>query len=152
MGRGTADKLAQQEDARRAQLTNMAVDTANTIPADYTPQQKADTTTATLGTIDTNFKNNADEMARRASATGSSAGLPESMLENTRQAAQVKSQAASGLQQQFANIPVQRALQKASIFAPLVGAQGQQQASNTSFLDNILASGAKAAAEGAAAA
>jgi len=152
MGRGTADKLAQQEDARRASLTNMAVDSAQSIPSDYTPQQKADITTNTLGTIDTQFKNNADEMARRASATGSSAALPESMLENTRQAAQTKSQAASGLSQQFANVPVQRALQRASIFTPLVGAQGGQQASNTSWLDNILASGAKATADAAASA
>lgn len=146
MGRGTADKLAQQEDARRASLTNMAVDAANGIPSDYTPQQKADVTTSTLGTIDTQFKNNADEMARRASATGSSAGLPESLLENTREAAQTKAQAASGLQQQFANVPVQRSLQKASIFTPLVAGQGNQQASNTSFLDNILSSAAAGAA------
>jgi hypothetical protein len=152
MGRGTADKLAQQEDARRANLTNMAVDAAGKIPPDYTPQQKADVTTSTLGTIDTQFKNNADEMARRASATGSGAGLPESLLENTRQAAQTKAQAASGLQQQFANVPVQRALQKASIFTPLVGSQGSQQASNTSFMDAILSSAAKATADAAASA
>jgi phage protein D len=143
MGRGTADKLAQQDEARKSQYTNMVTETMGQIPTDYTPQQKADITTNTLGTIDTQFKNNADEMARRASATGSGAGLPESLLENTRESAQTKAQAASGLAQQFANVPVQRALQKASIFAPALGGmQGEQQASNTSFLDNILASAA----------
>lgn len=146
MGRGTADKLAQQDEARKSQYTNMVLDTMAKIPDNYTPQQKADITTSTLGTIDTQFKNNADEMARRASATGSSAGLPEDLLENTRQAAQTKAQAASGLQQQFANVPVQRALQQASVFAPALGGmQGQQQASNTSWIDSLIGSGLAAA-------
>jgi hypothetical protein len=147
MGRGTADKLAQQDEARKSQYTNMVTDTMSKIPDDYSAQQKADITTNTLGTIDTQFKNNADEMARRASATGSSAALPESMLENTRQAAQTKSQAASGLAQQFANVPVQRALQQASVFAPALGGmQQQQQASNSSWFDTMLANAAGAAA------
>jgi len=146
MGRGTADKLAQQDEARKNQYTNMVTDTIAKIPDDYSPQQKADITTNTLGTIDTQFKNNADEMARRASATGSSAGLPEDLLENTRQNAQTKAQAASGLQQQFANVPVQRALQQASVFAPALGGmQQEQQASNTSWFDQLLGSAAAAA-------
>jgi hypothetical protein len=145
MGRNTADNLAKQEDARRASLTNMAVDAAQGIPSDYTPEQKAAITTTTLGSIDTQFKNTNDEMMRRASATGSSAGLPETLLESGRQDAQTKAEAASGLTQEFANVPVQRALQKASIFAPLVGAQGNQQASNSGWFDNLLGSAMGAA-------
>jgi hypothetical protein len=148
MGRGTADQLAQQDEARKSQYTNMVTDTMSQIPSDYTAQQKADITTATLGSIDTQFKNTSDEMMRRASATGSSAGLPESLLESGRQAAQTKAQAASGLKQEFANVPVQRALQKASVFAPALGGmQNEQQASNSSWFDNLLGTAMGAAGQ-----
>lgn len=141
MSRGSAEKLQQQEEARKNQYTNLITSTAAKIPDDYTAQQKADITTAEMGGIDAGFGNLKDEMLRRASATGSFAGLPETLTEANLDAARQKAQAGAQLQETFANVPVQRALQQASVFQPAVGGMLYSRnvpAPGPSTLDTIL--------------
>lgn len=118
MSRGSAEALQQQEEARKNQYTSMVQSTVAKIPDDYSTQQKSDITTSEMGGIDTGFSNLKDEMMRRASATGSFAGMPESLTEANLDTVRQKADAGSKLQEMFANVPVQRALQQASIFQP----------------------------------
>jgi uncharacterized protein involved in outer membrane biogenesis len=121
MSRGSAEKLQQQEEARKDSYTGMVQSTVAKIPDDYSSSQKADITTAEMGGIDAGFGNMKDEMMRRASATGSFAGMPESLSEATLNSTRMKADAGAQLQETFANVPVQRALQQASIFQPALG-------------------------------
>jgi hypothetical protein len=118
MSRNNAQQLAQQEEARKNKYTGMIQSAVAKVPDDYTASQKADITTAEMGGIDVGFGNLKDEMLRRASATSSAAGLPESLSEANRDATRQKADAGAKLQEMFANVPVQRALQQASIFQP----------------------------------
>src|SRR5438445_492560 len=141
MSRGSAEQLQKQEEARKDKYTGMVQDSMNQIPSDYTDKQKSDITTAELGGIDAGYANMKDELMRRSSATGSFAGMPETLMESTRQSARDKADAAAKLQEMFANVPVQRALQKASIFQPAIG--GMLYSRNTptagpSTLDSII--------------
>lgn len=121
MSRDANQALAHQDETRKNLYTGMVQGQMNNIPNDYNPEQKAAITQAEMGGIDAGYGNVRDEMMRRASATGSSAGVPETLLESNREAIQQKAQAGAQLQETFANVPVQRALQKASIFQPALG-------------------------------
>jgi hypothetical protein len=118
MSRDANQALAAKDEARKNTYTGMITNTMNNIPSDYSAKQKADITTAELGGVDTGYANLRDEMMRRSAATGTTGGLPETMLESNREAIQTKAQDAAQLQETFANVPVQRQLQKASIFQP----------------------------------
>lgn len=118
MSRVDEGKQAAQDQARKDQFTGMITNQMNKIPLDYTPQQKAAITSADLGGLDVNYGNLRDEMMRRAGATGSFAGIPESLSAANREAAQAKAQAGATEAKMFADTPVQRALQQASIFEP----------------------------------
>ena len=148
MSRNASQNLANQEEARKNQYTGMVTSTTAKVPDDYTPEQKADITTAEMGGIDIGFGNLKDEMLRRSSATGSFAGLPETLSEATLNATRQKADAGTKLQETFANVPVQRALQQASIFQPalsgmLYNRYPNQPSGNT--LGGILTGGAAAA-------
>lgn len=121
MSRDTNAKIAAQDEARKDAYTGLIKSTMAKIPDDYTPQQKSAITTAELGGIDVGYGNLRDEITRRAAATGSSAGIPESLMEANREAIREKASAGAQLQEMFANVPVQRALQQASIFQPALG-------------------------------
>lgn len=121
MSRDANQALAHQDEARKNQYTSLITNTMNNIPDDYSAKQKSDITTAEMGGIDAGYGNIRDEMMRRSAATGSSAGLPETLLESNREAIQQKAQAGAQLQETFANVPVQRQLQKASVFQPAEG-------------------------------
>jgi hypothetical protein len=118
MSRGASERLANQEEARKDAYTGMIQQSVSQIPSDYTPEQKASITTAEMGGIDVGYGNLRDEMMRRASATGSSAGIPESLNEAGRESIRAKADAGAKLQEMFANVPTQRALQQASIYQP----------------------------------
>jgi hypothetical protein len=118
MGRDTNAQLAQQDEARKDQFTGMINQQVNAIPSDYTDKQKADITSAELGGIDVGYGNLRDQLLSKAAATGSESGIPETLVDANRQAIQEKAAAGEQLQETFANVPVQRALQKASVFQP----------------------------------
>jgi hypothetical protein len=144
MSRGSAEKLQQQEEARKNDFTAKLTSTAAKIPDDYAAEQKSNITTAEMGGIDAGYGNLRDEMMRRSSATGSFAGLPESLAESNREGIRAKADAGAKLQETFANVPVQRALQQASVFQPAVGGMLYSRNVPTpgpSTLDSILGAG-----------
>lgn len=143
MGRDTQAKIAQQEEDRKNTYTGMVRQQMSKIPDDYTPEQKSAITTAELGGIDVGFGNLRDELTRRASATGSEAGIPETLLEGNRDAIQQKADAGAKLQEMFANVPVQRALQKASIFQPALSGMlfDRYPSGNNGTLNSIIGAG-----------
>ena len=156
MGRNARQDAYNQQTANQAASAGDAIQAANAIPNDLTAGQKSGITQATMGGIDTSFQNANDEMMRRESASGSSAGVPETQLEMAREGAQQKSQAGAGLQEYFANVPIQRSLAKAGIYLPLAGQNAemanavapQAQPSMFSQIFNPLMSAAGTAASG----
>jgi hypothetical protein len=118
MSRDANADAAKQDEARKDQYTGMIQQTEAKIPNDYSPQQKSAITTAELGGIDVGYNALRDEMTRRAAATGSSAGMPEALMEANRDSIRAKADAGAKLQEEFANVPVQRALQQASVYQP----------------------------------
>lgn len=121
MSRDATQQNVQKEEARKDSYTGMIKTTMSKIPDDYSSQQKADITSAELGGIDVGYGNLRDEITRRQSATGSAAGVPEALMESSREGIAAKAAAGEQLQETFANVPVQRALQQASVFQPAVG-------------------------------
>jgi len=127
---------------------------ANTIaslPTDYTPEQKAAITQATLGTVDTGLQNAQNKAAGFAARTGATAGMPELMSQEARNAASTKAGAAAKLSEDFANVPFQRGSQVAQLqnqnaaeYSPYYGSSSgltsnlAQQAFKPGLLSNIL--------------
>jgi uncharacterized protein YjbJ (UPF0337 family) len=151
MGRNDRQNAYNQQNALQQQLYGQLQQQAASIPGDLTPEQKAGITQTTMGGIDTSLGNAKDEAMRRASATGSTAGLPEMQLEAGREGAREKSQAGAQLQEYFAEVPVQRALAKAGVYLPMMGTTTQamgQVAPQPSQFWNSLAGGAGAAGGG----
>lgn len=147
MSRDQNAKVQQQEEARKGNYTGLITKTMDAIPSDYTPGQKADITTAEMSGIDVGYGNLKDEIMRRGSATGSSAGIPEALAESTKEGIRAKADAGAQLQEMFANVPVQRALQKASIFQPALGGMlfDRYPAQSGSSIGGIIQGGAAAA-------
>lgn len=135
MSRDSNQQIAQQDEARKDSYTSMIQQTEAKIPDDYSPEQKAAITTAEMSGIDAGYGNLRDELMRRASSTGDSAGVPETLVESNEQAIRDKAQAGAQLQETFANVPVQRALQQASVYQPALSGmlydRYPQQPSNT---------------------
>ena len=121
MGRGARQAAYNQQDANQQQLYGTLNKVANQIPSDLTGQQKAGVTQAAMGGIDTGIGNMQDEAKRSASATGSSAALPEMLNETGLEGTREKSAAGSQLQEYFAQVPVQRSLAQAGVYLPMYG-------------------------------
>lgn len=128
--------ISEQELALKQSYTDKLSGLADAIPSDYSDAQKSDIRGAEMGGIDVGFGNMKDEMMRRSSATGSFAGLPETLMESGTEAARQKADAGQALEAKFADVPVQRALQKASIFQPAISGMlyARPPASSTSYM------------------
>lgn len=151
MSRVNDAALAAQDNARKDTYTGMIQNTVAKIPDDYTAQQKQQITSAEMGGIDVGFGNLKDEMMRRASATGSYAGIPESLTEAGNQSIRQKADAGAQLQEQFANHPTQQALAQASVFQPALSGMlydrypNQQPSALTSIIGSALGAAGVAA-------
>jgi hypothetical protein len=121
MGRGARQQAYNAQTANQQKLYGTLNTVANKIPDDLTGQQKAGVTQAAMGGISTGIGNMQDEAKRSASATGSSAALPEMMNETGLEGTREKATAGSQLQEYFAQVPVQRALAKAGVYLPMYG-------------------------------
>lgn len=111
-------ELASQEEARKNLYTGMIQKSMAAIPSDLSAGQKASITSAEMGGLDAGYGTMRDQIERQAAATGSSSGIPESLSEIGRQQVRDKAQAGQQLAETFANTPVQRALQQASVYQP----------------------------------
>lgn len=153
MSRDSNQQIAQQDEARKDQYTGMIQQTESQIPSNYTPEQVSALTTADLGGIDAGYGNLRDEMMRRASATGDSAGVPESLVESNEQSIRDKAQAGAQLQTQIFQYPTQQALAQASVYQPALSGmlydRYPQQPSNTT--GSIIGAAGSVAAAGIAA-
>jgi hypothetical protein len=147
MARVNDAAIAAQDESRKDAYTGLINQTVAKVPDDYTAPQKTAITSAEMGGIDVGFGNLKDEMMRRASATGSYAGIPESLTEAGNQSIRQKADAGASLQEMFANHPTQQALAQASIFQPaLSGMLYDRYPQQSSGMGSSLIQGGVAAA------
>jgi len=130
MARGAREKAREAEEARRTELFGAIRGEAAAIPRDYTPEQRAAITRARLGGIDIGYGNLLDEAMRRYARTGATAGYGELLGELGRERTREKSRAGAELETGFAEVPVQRALQRAGVLSGLYGP-------STSYLSSL---------------
>lgn len=114
---------SQQEFGTQQQAAQGLQSLQKAVPLNLTPQQTEEFELAPLQQLGASYGTARNELMRRAAATGSQAALPETLSELGRSQAQQGAQTELATQAALQNIPVQRAMAKASMYQPLLGLQ-----------------------------